>query len=93
MPANDERHNALLNARTSAPQCGAAAIVALALAACTTTSNSLRSTPGTTAAAANSPGYAHRGGIHVRRAVLRPGLRQVPPAAPRRDRELRRRGQ
>ena len=47
------------------------------------------SAPGTTAAAARRPGHdAHRGGIHVRRAVLRPGVRQVPPAAPGRDRGL-----
>ena len=97
MPANDGRHGPKSHrALIKTISIAAAAIGALALAACTSTTTSppVSATPAAaTGSGAGPRGHPHRGGFDVRRPVLRPGLRQIPPAAPCGHRGLLRRGQ
>ena len=85
MLANDGRHvPSHHHARTRTISAGAAAIITLALAACTATTAGSASTFTGTAHGQQrrSRRHSYRLRLNIRRAVLRPGVRQIPPGKP-----------
>jgi len=82
MPANDGRHGPK-SRRTliKTISIAAAAIIVLTLGACSSTTTTSATSTAASAGPSGGPGTLTGGGFDVRRPVLRPGLRPIPPAA------------
>ena len=76
MPATDGRHHLTTHRACDSTLSAGAVIIALAAAACTATTEHPRHRTGHDRRCRRGPANAHRGGLHFRRAVLRPGVRQ-----------------